>query len=73
MKVYIWNDPWNVWYGSSELVVVARDLDEARALAASGATDGRYAKHPPPKVHIGDREPDRVFDVPCAVSFEWSE
>lgn len=72
MKMYIWNDPWKVSYGSSEMVVVAKNLEEARKLALT-AVDGRWAYKGQTGIDLSNREPDKVIALPCAISFEWSE
>ena len=71
MKLFIWEDPYPVDYGTSLLIVVAEDLEKAKSQA-------RIGRHCWPEkqpliglIHLG--EPTRIVEVPCAEWFEWSE
>jgi hypothetical protein len=76
MKLYIWNTPYSVAYGSSLLFVVAPSLKEARRQAKKG-TWWKYGDCPEnpilPKHFPLLGSPTRVVDLPCAEWHEWSE
>lgn len=64
MKLYVWDDPYPVDYGSSVVFAVAATLDAAREQAQREIASQTSRK-------LGD--PDEVYDVPVAVSREWRE
>jgi alkanesulfonate monooxygenase SsuD/methylene tetrahydromethanopterin reductase-like flavin-dependent oxidoreductase (luciferase family) len=74
MKVFIWNDPYDVSWGASILIVCANTEAEARDKAKS-------ARRVQFSVHDNDKEvsidglgaPDAVLDAPAAICYEWSE
>lgn len=74
MKMFIWNDPYQVNYGTSELVVVAEDLPAAIELAKK-SIDGHWNHHAASDLskESASRPPDKTIELPCAVNFEWSE
>jgi hypothetical protein len=78
MKLYVWNDPYLVSYGSTLLIVVARDVESARRLACDKARakswhfgDLEHKAMVFDESHLG--EPTRVVDLPCAEWHYWSE
>lgn len=73
MKLYIWNDPYAVSYGSSYLCVVANSEEEAREVArgTKTLTFGEYEKNCRLPDDLGP--PTRVLETPCAEVIEWSE
>ncbi len=76
MKLFIWADPFPVWYGCSLLVVAAESVEDARREAVRG-TSWAYGKHHsetpscPENIELG--EPTRVIEVPCAEWHQWGE
>lgn len=78
MKLFIWNDPYPVPYGSSMLFVVAENIEQAKELAATQANSYAFGMK---QINVGnDRAitdklgvPDVVADLPCAQFHEWSE
>lgn len=73
MKLFVWANPYPVKYGGSMVIAVARDVDEARKVVATGGKYS-YAEYGPgasPNVPLG--EPTRIVDLPCAEWHEWSE
>ena len=81
MKLYIWVDPYNVSYGHSMVYAVAENLREAKKAAREGKVfssniDFSDAKRFPDYQHrrnIELKEPNFVYDLPCAVWSEWAE
>ena len=74
MKLYIWNEPYAVSYGSSFLFVVAESLELAREQATKGnvCAFGNVSRNDPiPNAVLG--EPTRILDLPCAEWHEWFE
>jgi len=71
-KLFIWDDPYHVSFGSSYLVVAARDLDEAKKVAAT-SENGRWSH----MGIVGERlvlgNPSRVKELPYGEFQEWSE
>lgn len=69
LKLYVWNNPVSIRYGSSFLVVPASSLEEAQRWGdkevKSKSSDGVRAQP------LG--EPDEILDLPAAVYREWSE
>ncbi len=74
MKLYVWNNPYQVSYGGSCLYVLANDVEEARRLAmtAVDASFGDVHKSPV-AVDVSGKEPDRVIEAPYAECFHWEE
>lgn len=76
MKLFVWNNPYEVWYGSSMVFAVAETLEAAKEIACSAAArwfhyveyeqDRRTWPH-----DLGD--PLRVVDLPCAEWHHWEE
>lgn len=75
MKLYVWADPYAVNYGSSMLMAVAADLDQAKIIAATSAKSYSFGKYEddeiPLNVNLG--APTRVVELPCAEWHMWSE
>lgn len=72
MKLFVWNNPYSVIYGSSLVFAVAETVEAGRVEAEKGLayTFGEYL-HSNPGARLG--EPTRVLDIPCAEWHEWSE
>lgn len=73
MKLFVWERPYTVFYGSSMLIAVAESVEEAKRIAKSapGYSYTIFDGHPNRSVKLG--EPTRVVDLPCAEWHEWSE
>ena len=73
MKLFIWDDPYPVQYGSSMVFAVAKDLETAKEIAmnAPGYAYTKYNNIPDKSKPLG--EPVRVLELPCAEWHEWSE
>lgn len=74
MKLFVWNNPYSVFYGSSLVFAVAETEEQARQIAKQSAayTFGEYGNFK----HVQDMklgEPIRVLEPPCAEWHEWSE
>ncbi len=72
MKLFVWADPYKVYYGTAMVFAVAEDLESAKAEAARGEAYayGKYAEVNP-GVALGD--PTRIVDLPCAEWHKWQE
>lgn len=75
MKLYIWNEPYELDYGFTLLIVVARNLREAKLLAKNGDCYrfGIHQKEKTDKLNLKLGKPDRVVSLPCAEWHEWEE
>lgn len=73
MKLFIWNEPYHINYGSSICYVVADTVEQAREEAKRGILRqfGLGADPAPKNIELG--EPTAVRDLPCAEWYEWSE
>ncbi len=81
MKLFLWNNPYSVPYGSSLVFAVAETLEDAKAEVLKGrvCAFGEDYEHRQPteeydwrkEIKLG--EPTRVLDLPCAEWHEWSE
>lgn len=82
MKLFVWNNPYTISYGSSLVFAVAETVEDARAEALKGrvCAYGEDYEHKQPtdpeddwrlKIKLG--EPTRILDIPCAEWHEWSE
>lgn len=74
MKLFVWNDPYDVDYGGSCLFVVAETEEQARDLAPAAEVSqfGYEAGGSlPQKMKLGP--PTWVRELPCAVIYHWSE
>lgn len=77
MKLFVWNEPYDVAYGQSMVFAVAETVEQARELCRTGTvcTYGTPKDWEPKdwtkKINLG--EPTRVVDIPCAEWHEWSE
>jgi hypothetical protein len=73
MKLFVWANPYKVWYGNSLLFAVAETEEQARmeARQAPGYAFGEFARSNPGDIPLG--APTRVLDLPCAEWHEWSE
>jgi len=74
MKLYIWNNPYDVSYGSTYLCVVPNSENEAREVARGSKTIA-YGEFQKDYCLLPDDlgPPTRVLDAPCAEVIEWSE
>lgn len=77
MKLYVWNDPYDVKYGGSCLYAIAATEDEARKIAAD-AGRATYGSQPEAGMRAAQLPrdlgpPTRVHDLPYAEVYEWSE
>lgn len=75
MKLFFWNDPYPVSYGSSSVFVVAETVEQARELAKTGKhySYGEYLNEERSMSSIELGAPTRVVDLPCAEWHEWHE
>ena len=88
MRLFVWNNPYRVSYGSSLVFAVAETLEEARAIAQSRAAAwyayGVYPDGSPPYTdnHVSNTsresapmlgEPTRIVDIPCSEWHRWEE
>ena len=74
MKLFIWNNPYRVPYGSSMLVAVAKDEEAARFLAKKSPAYvyGEFGNGDAPQsLELGP--PTRVLELPAAEWHEWHE
>lgn len=75
-KLYIWNQPYSVNYGGSFLIVIAPDLETAKA-RAKNAPIYQYGAYNHNGQRLGETElgePTRIIDkFPYAECYEWSE
>jgi hypothetical protein len=69
MKLFIWEDPYYISYGTSLCVAAGETVEQARESAHAAYKESLYSGKTMP--HLG--EPTRVLDLPCAEWFEWSE
>jgi hypothetical protein len=69
LKVFIWNDPQEVWRGGSCLIVYANSGTEAREKALSARMVYPSGK----EISIADLgPPDAIIDTSGAIYYEWS-
>jgi hypothetical protein len=74
MKLYLWNEPYQVSYGSSLVFAVASSLEEAKEIATTKATSWSYGDCQKTGIPLRDLgEPTRVLDLPCAEWHRWEE
>lgn len=80
MKLFVWNDPYQVDYGSSILFVVAETEEQARAIVAESATFNSYGTSDrnspvgwPEDMVAKLGAPLRIVEAPCAEFHQWSE
>jgi hypothetical protein len=76
MRMYIWNQPYDVQWGASFAFAVADSEQEARELIL--ASNGRVMNYGAyeaarPNFKRLNAAPDRILDLPCAEIYEWSE
>lgn len=73
MKLFVWNNPYSVPYGSSLVFAIAEDLEAAKKEARNGDaySYGEFPNSVPRHQDLG--EPTRVVDLPCAEWHEWRE
>jgi hypothetical protein len=73
MKLFIWNEPHSVPYGSSMLIAMAHTEDEAREIASKspGYIYGEFDHGIGEAAKLG--APTRVIEGPCAEWHTWSE
>lgn len=72
MKLFVWNNPYRVSYGSSMAFAVAETEEQAREIATASPAYayGEYEQKTP-QVKLG--APDRIVELPCAEWHRWSE
>jgi hypothetical protein len=73
MKLFIWNDPYDVNWGGSCLYVLAESLEQAKEQAKKTVI-AKFGSNPDSKTfefQVG--EPDRVIEGPYAEAYEWAE
>jgi hypothetical protein len=75
MKLFVWNNPYDVRYGGSCLYVIANDVDEARKLAKEKCYDTAFGDQWKENkgVNVYGKEPTRVHELPHAECYEWEE
>jgi hypothetical protein len=75
MKIYIWNEPYQVSWGGSFLFIAAESEEQARLLAAIAPKCGYgyRASNDKPLGNIELGPPSRVIDVPGGECYWWSE
>jgi len=74
IKLYIWNQPYQVSYGSSIAYVLARSEDEARnELRAAHVSQYGYRHEEKTTNCYLDKKPDRILSAPFCEIYEWSE
>lgn len=73
MKLYIWNEPYRVRYGSSIVYAVAETEEQARELAEKAPKSPYGLGVENGGCKLKGRAPDRVLELPCAEIYEWSE
>lgn len=77
MKLFVWANPYPVYYGSSGLFAVAETEEQARQIAESAPVYSYiHNEKTSPEferslIKLGP--PTRVVDLPCAEWHEWSE
>lgn len=75
MKMYIWNNPYNLLNGGSIAYAVAADEDGARLqiCEATIMAYGNVAKQLDLEgLHI-NRPADRILSIPCAEIYQWED
>ena len=70
MKLYVWEEPYPVNYGSSLVIAMAHSLREARKEAQKAKTNYTYYSIPANLI-LG--KPTRVHTLPCAEWYHWEE
>lgn len=74
MKLFIWNNPYVVTYGSSCLYVLAEDEAAARKVAAERVIQARYGFSSDDAMTLPDLgAPTRIVEGPYAEVFHWEE
>lgn len=73
MKLYIWDNPISVSYGTSLLFVAANNLREARRLAKKSVSYAYASNNGEQAVDVSKVRPSRVVNLPYAEYHEWSE
>ena len=73
MKLFIWANPFKVFYGSSMLIAVAETLEQAKeeAKTAPAYIYAQYNESGPGPITLKD--PDRIVELPCAEWHTWKE
>lgn len=73
MKLYVWNNPYDVRYGHSLVFAVAENIEAAREQVLTGESYayGEYTGDGVQKTKLD--EPTRIVDLPCAEWHCWSE
>lgn len=73
MKMYVWNEPYKISYGSSILYVVANSLMQAKKLAKHAIVQKYGFSDNGTLGDIKLGEPTRILDLPCAEVYHWEE
>ena len=78
MKLFVWSNPYPVPYGSSLLIVVARDVKHARKIAGSNCVRysfNEYEQGRNDMQAVADTlgDPLRIVELPCAEWHDWRE
>lgn len=71
MKVYVWEDPYQVTYGSSLIIAVASSIEEAKKVVKEQKTFSQWTHKKTWPIELG--EPTRILEAPCCEWHEWSE
>lgn len=76
MKLYVWNNPYEVSYGGSCLYVIADSLRSARKLTKKALDTGfgmPYCDNSLNGCNVDKIKPSRVHKLPHAEMYSWSE
>lgn len=78
MKLFLWNAPYHVPYGSSMVFAIAENVEDARAIATSKRASwwafGAIADGEPREwLDALKGEPTRIVELPCAEWHKWCE
>lgn len=71
MKLFVWEDPFHVRYGTSLYFAVAENTAQARQIAQMAGRHGLSAQHG--TVEALAAEPTRVLDLPAGEWHTWEE
>lgn len=73
MKLFVWNNPYDLRWGNACAYAIAPDADAARKAIRAGlvSRSGETPEGSPPADMDIDRDPDRVLDGPYGEIYEW--